>query len=306
MGTTSWSQTLGKEATRAAGWVFGRLDTLAALLGGAIAAVLAAKGGLKGQDLGTAILSLLSVVAFSMVVERSLRLKASHGIDDVRADLKKTREALRVLESGSPYHVTVNESTWDIGADGTANLERRKHLRFSQDEVVAVLDWLKADGVVQNIQYRPPPGKRIHSYDSDGRQHVLVALDRPYARDEELDFYIERTVEHCFVKTPDRVTVYAIESTSLIKMTVRWPLDRPPRAVRFYRRTDAERRKPVTLQAQKGVNGRAEVQVDAQDPDPGERICIEWDWDPPPAPTSADGAEPNGVAANAITMDSSA
>jgi hypothetical protein len=281
MSTASWSSKLKGEAASAAKWIIGRLDTLAAVLGGGTVAVIAATGGLEGHDLGTAILSLLSVVAFSMVVERSLRLKASQGIEEVRVDIQKLREALRVLESGSPYHVTVSESTWDIKEDGAVDLVRRKHLRFSQDDVVTVLDWLKVDGNIKSIKYRPAPGERVHSYESDGREHVLVALDRPYARDEELDFFVERSVEQCFMKTPERVTVHTLESTSLIKMAVRWPSSKPPHAVRFYRRTDAERRKPVVLQIVNNPDERPEVQIDAQDPEPGERICIEWDWEPP-------------------------
>jgi len=279
----TWYVKIGEEVLRTAKWILGRLDTITALIGGATVAAIAWTGGLKADDLGTAILTVLSVVAFSMVVERSLRLKASKGIDEVKADLKKTRETLRALESGSPYYVTESESTWDIRDDGGVDLYRRKHLRFAQDEVVTVLDWLKADGSVQDVKYRPEPGDRVHKYIADGRTHVLVALDRPYGREEELDFFIDRSIEGCFVKTPDRVTVVAYEPTSLVTMTVRWPEGRPPTKVRSYRRTDAERRKPE-VQPIKHKKGRAEVTVKSQDPELGERLVIEWDWDPPPEP----------------------
>jgi hypothetical protein len=292
--STPWSKQLRIELTRGAKWVLGRLDALAALLTGGVAAVLAATGDLAGQDLAAVTLTVLTVVALSLVVERGLRLKASHGIEEVLDELHKTRDAVRVLESGSPYHVVESESTWDIQDDGTAKLLRRKRLRFAQDDVVTVLDWLKADGKVNDIKYRPLPGRRIHTYDSDGRKHTLVALDRPYGRDEELDFYIERTIEQCFVKSPDRTTVHALESTSLIRMTVRWPVARPPRAVRFYRRTDAERRKPVVPPVVKGPGGHMEVTIEAQDPGRGERICLEWDWEPPLS-TANGGGTSNGM-----------
>jgi hypothetical protein len=297
---STWSSQARTEAKRFRGWVFGRLDTLTALIGGGIAAAFAAKGSLTGHDLAAATLSLLALVAFSMVVERSLRLKASMGIEkirtdieEVRDDIQKTREALRVLESGSPYHVTISESTWDLNHDGGVSLLRRKHLRIAQDDVVTVLDWLKADGEVVENKYRPLPGKPVHTYDSDGRQHVLVALDRPRMRDEELDFFIERKVERAFVGNPEQVLIVAYESTSLVRMTVRWPATRPPTEVRFYRRSDAERRKPVVLRTTKTDDGREQVEIDAQNPSLGERICIEWDWEPP---TPGETHTPNGIA----------
>jgi hypothetical protein len=299
---TPWSRQLRIELTRGAKWVLGRLDAIAALLTGGAAAVFAAKGDLKGQDLAAVTLTVLTVVALSLVVERGLRLKASNGIEEVLDELHKTRDAVRVLESGSPYHVVESDSTWDIQDDGSTKLVRRKRLRFAQDDVVTVLDWLKADGKIKDIKYRPLPGNRIHTYDSDGREHTLVALDRPYAREEELDFFVERTIEQCFVKTPDRTTVHALESTSLIRMTVRWPIGRPPRAVRFYRRTDAERRKPVVPPVIQGQDGRMEVTIDAQDPGRGERICLEWDWEPP---TLAPDPTANGATTSAAALPAS-
>jgi hypothetical protein len=296
-----WDAKARKEVLRAIRWFFGRLDTLAALVGGTTAAVLAWAGHLNSEELGTAILTLLSVVAFSMVVERSLRLKASEGIDEARADLAKTRETLRAIEVGSPYYVTESDCFWEIDEAGGCTSCRRKHLRFTQDEVVTVLDWMKVDGKPQSIKYRPEPGKRVHKYISDGRTHYLVALDRPYGREEELDFFIDRRVEGCFVTTPERVVVVAYEPTSLVKMTVRWPKGRPPKAVRFFRRTDAERQKPVA-QTVKHKKGQAEVTVIAQNPEPGERLAIEWDWDLPAAPPTA-GDQQNGVPASKPMID---
>lgn len=290
----SWYEKLWEELWRSVKWVGGRLDTIAALVGGITAAVLAWAGHLDPEELGTAVLTLLAVVALSMVVERSLRLKASRGIDEVKDDLKKTRESVRALEVGSPYYVTESDCLWEIDDDGGLTSCRRKHLRFTQDEVVTVLDWMKNDGDSPKVKYRPEPGRRIHKYISDGRTHYLVALDRPYGREEELDFFIDRRIEGCFVKTPDRVTVVTYEPTSLVKMTVRWPANRPPKAVRFFRRTDAERQRPLA-QTVKRRQGRAEVTVIAENPELGERLVIEWDWDPPVVPD--EGGNGNGRAA---------
>lgn len=272
--------------------MLGRLDALAALAAGITAVILVGTGSNeKPKDLAAITLAVLSVVAFSLVVERSLKFKSGKEIEEVRDEVKKIHQALRVLESGSPYHVTESESTWDIRDDGSVFARRRKHLRFSQEDVVTVIDWVKGDGAIKSISYHPSAKvDPIHRYVNDGRQYSLIALDRPYGREEELDFVIERTMERCFVKTPDRVIVVPLESTSLVKMKVRWPKDRAPSAVRFTRRTDTERQTPSSLQITRGEDDRPESQVDVQRPERGERLCIEWDWNPPevPAPPSTE------------------
>lgn len=297
----TWDKKLKEEAGRGAKWIGGRLDTLAALIGGATAAILVGTGSVEStKDLAALTLAVLSVVAFSLVVERSLKFKSGKELEEVREqvqkvgdDVQRAYQALRVLESASPYHVVESDSTWDIQEDGSVNVVRRKRLRFSQEDVVTVIDWVKGDGSIQGITYRPSASESpIHSYINDGRQYSLIALDRPYGRDEELDFFTERRVENCFVKTPDRTTVVPLESTSLVKMRVRWPADHPPQAVRFSRRTDTERQKPISLSVTEGEGGRSEVQVEAERPERGERLCIEWDWDPP---TAAPAPGPNGA-----------
>jgi hypothetical protein len=288
----TWDERLKKEAGRGARWVGGRLDTLAALVAGVTAATLVGTGRVENsKDLAAITLAVLSVVAFSLVVERSLRFKSGKELEEVRdrvqtvlAQVQTTHEAVRVLESGSPYHVVESDSTWDIQGDGSASVVRRKRLRFSQEDVVTVIDWVKGDGSIHAIKYRPSAeDSPIHSYINDGRQYSLIALDRPYGRDEELDFVTERTMEDCFVKTPDRITVVPLESTSLVKMRVRWPAGHVPHAVRFSRRTDTERQKPISLPVTQGEGGRPETKVEAERPERGERLCVEWDWSPPAA-----------------------
>lgn len=288
----TWGEQLKREAGRGARWIGGRLDTLAALGAGAVSAVLVGTGRVESsKDLAAITLAVLSVVAFSLVVERSLKFKSGKELEEVRErvqavyeQVQKTHQAVRVLESGSPYHVVESASTWDIRDDGSASVVRRKRLRFSQEDVVTVIDWVKGDGSIEAIKYRPSAeDSPIHNYINDGRRYSLIALDRPYGRDEELDFITERTMQDCFVKTPDRVTVVPLESTSLVKMRIRWPVDHAPHAVRFSRRTDTERQKPISLPVRQGDGGRPETEVEAQSPERGERLCIEWDWSPPAA-----------------------
>jgi hypothetical protein len=268
---------------RAASWTAEHLDPLAALLAGAAAALAGLFGWLEGDALTTATLGVLVVVAFSLVRERTLRLNASKRIDEAVAEAVRTRADVKLLESGHPYHVVASESTWDLRADGSVRVLRWKRLRFAQNDVIAVVDWSTGDGTALNITYKP--GKVVHNFVVEGRNYSLVALDRPYARDEEQDLIIERERRATFVKSPDRVWVYCLDPTTMMRATVRWPLTRPPTAVRFLRRSDQERGRPVVVRPLKSdQDGRMEFTAEISEPSRGERFCIEWDWDAPPNP----------------------
>jgi hypothetical protein len=265
-------------------WIGGHLEPVAALLAGAVAALAGLFGLLKGDALTTATLGVLVVVALSLVRERTLRLNASKRIDQALAEVVRTREDVKLLDSGHPYHVVVSESTWDIHDDGSTHAIRWKKLRFAQNDVIAVVDWAGGDGDTEQTTYNP--GKAVHTFVVDRRNSTLVALDRPYARDEERDLLIERTRQNAFLKTPDRIWVFCLDPTSLMRATVRWPTTRPPQAIRFLRRSDSEPGRPVVVQPVKGADGRLEYTAEIAEPIRGERMCIEWDWEPPPGEAS--------------------
>ncbi len=260
------------------------MDPLAALVAGAVAALAGLFGWLEGDALTTATLGVLVVVALSLVRERTLRLNASKRIDEVLDESARTREDVKLLDSGHPYHVVVSESTWDIHEDGAAHVIRWKKLRFAQNDVIAIVDWSTGDGVATGTTYKP--GKEVHTFVVDGRHSTLVALDRPYARDEEQDLLIERTRRDAFLKNPDRVWVSCLDPTSLMRLTVRWPIARPPKAVRFLRRSDWDSGRPVVVPPVKAEDGRLEFTAEIPEPVRGERMCIEWDWEPPPPPVA--------------------
>jgi hypothetical protein len=266
-------------------WTGGHLDPLAALLAGAVAALAGLFGLLEGDALTTATLGVLVVVAFSLVRERTLRLNASMRISETLAESIRTREDVKLLDSGHPYHVVVSESTWDLRDDGSVRVIRWKKLRFAQNDVIAVVDWATGDGTPTQTKYKP--GRLVHTFAVDGRNSTLVALDRPYARDEEQDLLIERTREQAFLKSPDRVWVFCLDPTSLMRITVRWPTSRPPSAVRFLRRSDSDSGRPVVVQPVRSEeDGRLEFTAEIPEPVRGERMCIEWDWEPPMGPAT--------------------
>jgi membrane protein implicated in regulation of membrane protease activity len=260
-------------------WAGGHLDPLAALLAGAAAALAGLFGWLEGDALTTATLGVLVVVALSLVRERTLRLTASKRIDEVLDESLRTREDVKLLDSGHPYQVVVSESTWDIEENGDSHVVRWKKLRFAQNDVIAVVDWSTGDGTLVDTKYTP--GKRVHTFNVDGRQSALVALDRTYARDEEQDLLIERTRKGVFMKTPDRIWVHCLDPTSVMRATVRWPLGRPPSQVRLIRRSDRDSGRPVVVQPIKSADDRLEFTAEVPEPTRGERLCIEWDWNPP-------------------------
>jgi hypothetical protein len=175
---------------------------------------------------------------------------------------------------------------WNLQDDGSAHVFRRKKLRFAHDDAILVYDWYQSDGKSTKPVYKPEGSKEVHKFVSDGRRFTVVALDRPRNRGEECEFVSERTSERAFEKNPDRVIARALDPTGLLSITIRWPKNRPPKEVRIIRRTDADRGMPTSVRPHKARDGRMEETVKVLRPQLGERVGMEWDWEPSPKPVS--------------------
>lgn len=156
-------------------------------------------------------------------------------------------------------------------------------MRFAQNEVISLIDWSQGDGATQGVTYTP--GELVHGpyREADGRDYVLIALDRMYARDEELPFRTERLIHDAFPASSERVSIVALDSTSLLRLTVLWPIDRPPNAVRLrIAKADGEFKIENVAAAvlDKTHDGRVTYTKEVPDPELGGRTSVEWDWEP--------------------------
>jgi membrane protein implicated in regulation of membrane protease activity len=258
-------------------WAADRIDPLAALVGGLAAAIVGTVGAAKGDTLATATLAVLTVVALSLLRERSSRISLRSHLDDVLEQVGDTRLAVKAIESARSYHVMLDETTWDLQGRGeVAYATRRKRLRFVQDEVITVVDWFQGDGK-SDIEY--PLGKPVHSFKADGRACTLIALDRFYGRGEELDFLVKRTARDAFPGNPDRAAVVTLDQVSVLRMTVKWSVERPPTAVRLRRmRADGVVQVQNVTDQLTCLSERSVYTVTVDEPERGGRTSIEWDW----------------------------
>jgi hypothetical protein len=174
--------------------------------------------------------------------------------------------------------VLEDENRWDLtdrGKKSTAT--RTKKLRFMEDRVITLLDWAAGDGRGSSTYSCGTP---VRDFKLDGRHYRLLLLERFYNRGDELDFCIRRRGEDRFPNTTERVRVEAAHIISVLKMTVRWPADRPPKAVRLRKTTAAGRFSTTTVSGAvtDTPDGRREYTTTITDPELGGETAIEWDW----------------------------
>jgi hypothetical protein len=275
-------------------WIEDRGDTAAALAVGIAAAIAAFLGHIKDVDkLAEAMLTVLVIIAVSMVIERERRLKDRRRLAKILDEIQRTGDAVEVLASPTPYHVLINESIWEIAGNGDVRAIRRKRLRFTQDDVVTVTDWYRGDGSLGETKFfvgegpdsidiestaigHMHPAKVVHEFPSQGRDCALVALDRAYMRDEVRDYVVSRKGTGIFPKNPDRIWIATLESTSLLRIVLRWS-ERLPTEVRLIRQVDSAPGRPIKF-VPTTSDGRSEFKTEIPEPRQGERIAVEWDW----------------------------
>jgi hypothetical protein len=280
---------IGKKPSRG---VFRRLWSLATefaepLIAAAAAfvlAILGLAGWVTGDPLTAATLLVLSVVAVSLIGERSLRVQASQSIEELGSQLAETTDAVNAIHSGNPYSVLLHETTWDLSEpDGSlAFATRLKKIRIDQNNVFALYDFAGGDGE-RETEYSP--GKAVTEFIGEGKMYRLIALGRIYYRGERLDFTAKRTVRDGFLAAHEAVTVDTRDATERMRLKILWPPGRPPTALRLGRATPSHEWKNDDVLADvKTEDDRAMYQVEILNPEKGGTTSIEWDWDPPPAP----------------------
>lgn len=87
-----------------------RADTVFLLLAGAIVGFLGVIGAVKGEDLTSATLFVLAVLGFSLLRERSMRLKANQRLDAIGEQIAGTQQAVKALHTGHPITFCMTRS----------------------------------------------------------------------------------------------------------------------------------------------------------------------------------------------------
>jgi hypothetical protein len=181
------------------------------------------------------------------------------------------------FQTGHAYHVLEDESCWDITDRGSkSTVERRKQLRFTQNEVITLLDWALGDGTGTTTY---SCGRPVEDFKLDNKRFRLILLERFYGRGDELEFVLKRSGKDKFPNTTERIGIEATTVIAILKMSVRWPTDRAPRTVRLRKKNAAGQydTKDVTTDV-KTEGGRKHYELELPEPERGGETTIEWDW----------------------------
>lgn len=279
-----------KGKVRAAGSRFWGLaaeygEPAVAFVAGIVLAILGLTGGITGDNLAGATLVILSLLAFSLLRERLLRIEANRNVENLGVRLDDTTDAVNAIQSGNPYSVLSHETTWDIvETDGSLVCATRvKEIRFDQNNVFALYDFSTGDGD-RTVEYSP--GKRVSTFSGHGgKVYDLIDLGRIYNRGERIEFKVTRTVRDGFLADRELVAVDTRDATERMTLKVLWPSDRPPTSLILGRGTPSHDWKNEDVLADlEHEDGRPFYRVDIYSPEKGGSTTIEWEWDPVSSP----------------------
>jgi len=255
-------------------------EPLVAIFAGLILGILGLAGGIEGDDLAGATLIVLSILAWSLLRERLLRIEANKNIEALQGGLDETTDAVNAIQSGNPYSVLSHETTWDIAkADGSLVVATRvKKIRIDQNNVFALYDFSTGDGD-REIEYSP--GKCVSTFTGHGgKGYDLIDLGRIYNRGERIDFKVTRRVRNGFLAPRELVAVDTRDATERMTLTILWPPDRPPTSLTLSRGTPSNdwKNEDVLKELKRNEAGRPVYKVDIYAPEKGGSTTIEWEW----------------------------
>jgi hypothetical protein len=166
-----------------------------------------------------------------------------------------------------------------VTADGgLAVCIKRKQLRFLQNNVISLSDYVQAEGLVTNQTYSP--GGKVDSFRVGARLYDLISLGRIMQADDELDFVVERTVHNTFPAEHEWVTAEVLEPTDIAVIKLTWPQPRPPRNVRV-EQTIEQRQTSREVEPNEFTNrpdGRTDLCQTIDRPPVGSDITVVRDW----------------------------
>jgi hypothetical protein len=179
---------------------------------------------------------------------------------------------------GGLYETISDESDWDIhdSAGFEAVLVRRRRLHFLQNGVFAIRDYAWGDGDLL-ADYEISPGVRADTYTVAGKRSVVISLRETKRRGDVETYLITRRMRNMFVKDSEWVATEVTLPTQEVKITVRFPADRPPQGA-WLKQNSAPDHKQQKLPIEGGEDRRQTVSVRIQRPKLYETYTVWWKW----------------------------
>ncbi len=174
----------------------------------------------------------------------------------------------------SPYEVLHYKSTL-ILHDETGNratFKRKQKIRFLQHGVAAILDHAWGEGFVL-AGYRNTAGVLGDSLRDEGVRHLVIELDRPRSRGEELEFQVERDAIGAFTSSDGILETTIDHPIQRLAPSIEFPKSRPVKeAVLSFK----EERWPLPIVWL--PDGRTRVSFDLKTPEPHVPYVVRWEW----------------------------
>ncbi len=163
-----------------------------------------------------------------------------------------------------------------------ACVTKNNRVRFIQNNVLAIPDYIWGDGSTSS-DYSCDPGEKVAEHREGAKNCVVIALDRMYKRDDELDIRIIRTVRGAFLESEEWVEVKPVAGTPALSFTLLWPAGRPPRGTTLTLENERRNRRKVTTLTDDDLEwhegGRRKFARHFANPSADEVIRIDWKWD---------------------------
>jgi hypothetical protein len=158
-----------------------------------------------------------------------------------------------------------------------ATVETRQRVRFLQNHITALTDYIWGEGEVL-AEYRCSPGVPVDRYYEGSRQVVLISLRRHYMAGEEITLRTFRRITGGFTRSEEYWEVEVYHRTMRITLELLFPPERPCRRATVTVRSSGQ---TVALGPEHWItlpDGRQQLRWVLDKPRLNERYLLRWAW----------------------------
>lgn len=181
--------------------------------------------------------------------------------------------------SKSAYQVLNNRIQLEILDEKgkVASFQKRKSVRFLQNETFAFLDTVWGDGDIC-VEYQCSPGKAVDFYEEGYRQRVLIALHEMKQRGNTETFYIERKIYDGYREPDGYLQTDITYPTRHLEIVIIFPKQRYPSSMLLMEKNTKKTVHLPYANFQHLPDGRRQVTWQKKYPKLHESYILSWHW----------------------------
>lgn len=174
----------------------------------------------------------------------------------------------------SPYEVLDYDATLTLhDTHGIrATFQRSQQIRFIQDGVAGILDHAWGEGILLT-NYQHSAGQVEDSFKDQGVRHLVIELQRPMWRGEELSFQVEREAMESFTKAQGILETTIDHPIKQLRRRILFPKARPVQQATLECEGKSFRLPIARLQ-----DGRTAVGFKLAHPRQNTPYTVRWSW----------------------------